>query len=82
LAGISEDAPVAVRVSTAAKWLELEAREEHVALEEDRMLEGLRRDQLVSELAERLGALIDRGAIPMGAIQIEAVGELEAGTDD
>ena len=52
------------RVRAATSWLEIEAREEELRMKEERQLEGLHRDQLIAQVAEKLGVLIDAGVVP------------------
>lgn len=75
--GISKESPIQVRVNSATRWLEIEAKEESLELEEEKMLEGLRRDQLIEMLAGKLGVLLEAGALPI--VEGTALGELERG---
>jgi hypothetical protein len=65
--------PPTVRVQAAKTWLEIEQKEDALQLKEEVVFEGLQREQLQKELAERLLRLQDAGALPV--IEAEVVRE-------
>lgn len=66
-----------VRVNAARSWLEMEQKEEALAMAEERALEGMHRDALVTQLAEKLGALADRGLLPENFVRALPAGETD-----
>jgi len=52
------------RVRAATEWLSIEAKEEELRMKEERQLEGMHRDQLIAQVAEKLGVLIEAGVVP------------------
>src|ERR1043166_1444853 len=59
----SEKVPMHVKVAAAEKWLAIEHREDELKLKEDKALEGLHKDALVSRVGEMLSRLVESGAI-------------------
>lgn len=77
--GIDQGTPMHLRLQAARDWLAIEQREEALRLQEERALEGLHRDQLVAELAARLGRLVDAGAVQLALPDDDEPLELESG---
>jgi hypothetical protein len=75
---IDPGAPLHLRLQGARDWLTLEQREAALQMAEEKALEGMHRDQLVAELASRLGRLIDAEAIVLPEVTAR-VEELTSG---
>lgn len=85
LDALDEEKHIDTRVRAAKQWIEIEQREEALQMEEEKSLEGLRRDQLVRMTVEKLSKLAERGVLPQQVLHViegeaeEVQGELTAG---
>ena len=75
---IDKSQDIRVRLKAASEWMNIEVNEEELRIKEERALEGMQRDQLIGEVAKRVGALVEGGLLDPRALGLPGGDALEA----